>query len=343
MQQFTDTSRAAQVEQYLAALKRGYELLAEAAAKAEELGTNLPQRLKNEINIGRWQALELTDALETDAENVLNPPYLPLFTEAIASQSRALAWVEMAFLEASQASEERLELTEELAEVNRDAAAAAASLSHSWADLWELVQQAEAHLQDPMPMPRTVTLGGMTITLRRMAQIDGPLILGFARSLPQHDLLFLRQDITQPAQVETWLRDVAEGRSDTVLALRDDELLAYATVVSDGVHWTRHVRELRVMVAPSARGIRLGRLLTEQAFAIAKQQGVRKMIAQMTTDQEAAMAVFRSMGFEPEARLSNHVMDRDGELHDLQLMSLDVDAFEAKLEAALAEPIDETV
>jgi hypothetical protein len=55
------------------------------------------------------------------------------------------------------------------------------------------------------------------------------------------------------------------------------------------------------------------------------------------------MSVFSSMGFDPEARLSNHVMDRDGALHDLQLMSLDVDAFQAKLEAALQQPADSTV
>jgi hypothetical protein len=35
----------------------------------------------------------------------------------------------------------------------------------------------------------------------------------------------------------------------------------------------------------------LGRLLTEQGFAIARERGVRKMIAQMTTDQEAAIFV----------------------------------------------------
>jgi L-amino acid N-acyltransferase YncA len=170
--------------------------------------------------------------------------------------------------------------------------------------------------------------------LRYLEDRDRQSILDFARSLPSHDLLFLRRDITQPDQVDLWLRDNAEGLTTTVIALQDEAIVGYATVASDGLTWTRHVRELRVMVAPSMRGKKLGRLLTEQAFAIASQQGVRKMIAQMTPDQTAAVRVFREMGFEPEARLRHQVIDRDGTLRDLLIMGLDVDAFQSKLDAA---------
>ena len=41
------------------------------------------------------------------------------------------------------------------------------------------------------------------------------------------------------------------------------------------------------------------------------------------------------MGFQREARLRNQVMDRDGALHDLQIMSLDVDEFQAKIDVML--------
>ena len=157
-------------------------------------------------------------------------------------------------------------------------------------------------------------------------------MLDFARSLPPHDLLFLRRDITQPEVVEDWARDLQEDRYVTIVALRGTQIVGYATVASDGLAWTRHVAELRVLVSPSMRGLQLGRILTEQAFAIARQRGVRKMIAQMTLDQRAAMRVFSHIGFEREARLRNQLIDRDGQLHDLQIMSLDVDEFRAKID-----------
>lgn len=85
------------------------------------------------------------------------------------------------------------------------------------------------------------------------------------------------------------------------------------------------------------RGLGLGRLLTEQGFAIARERGVRKMIAQMTTDQEAAVHAFERMGFEREAVLRGQVMDREGALHDLQIMGLNVQEFRAKLDLARAQ------
>lgn len=200
---------------------------------------------------------------------------------------------------------------------------------------WRVAQQAEAQPLAPLQYPAQVTLGDATVTLRLLHAGDGDAILEFARRLPPHDLLFLRRDITDPEQVDAWLRDTEQGLSSTVLALRDSQVVGYTTVASDGLNWTRHVRELRVLVGPSMRGRNLGRLLTEQAFAIARQQGVKKMIAQMTTDQKAAVKVFREMGFEPEARMRSQVMDRDGVLHDLLIMGLDVDAFQSKLDAAM--------
>ena len=54
-----------------------------------------------------------------------------------------------------------------------------------------------------------------------------------------------------------------------------------------------------------------------------------------TTDQTAALKVFGRMGFQREARLRNQVMDRDAGLHDLQIMSLDVDEFQARIDVIL--------
>jgi hypothetical protein len=58
------------------------------------------------------------------------------------------------------------------------------------------------------------------------------------------------------------------------------------------------------------------------------------MVAQMTADQPAALQAFSAMGFEREALLRGQVMDRAGELHDLVIMGLDVDVFQASREAA---------
>lgn len=203
---------------------------------------------------------------------------------------------------------------------------------------WSVADQAAAQPSAPIALPATVPLDGVTLQLRYLEPSDGPALIDFARRLSPHDLLFLRRDITRQDQVEQWLRETEHGLTTTILATQDDKIVGYAAVTSDGLAWTRHVLELDVMVAESMRGKHLGRLLTEQAFAVAQERGANKMVARMTVDQKAASAVFQRMGFEPEARLRRQVMDRDGQLHDLQIMALDVGAFRAKLAALMMQP-----
>ena len=199
----------------------------------------------------------------------------------------------------------------------------------------QIADQVAAQSAEPLEYPATITFDNTALTLRLLARGDEEAMLEFAQGLPAHDLLFLRRDITHPDVVDEWLRDIEDGYRTTIVAAEGDRVVGYASVASDRLSWTRHVAELRVLISPSTRGKRLGRLLTEQAFALAKERGVKKMMAQMTTDQEAAIKVFSRMGFQKEARLRNQVMDRDGALHDLQIMSLDVEEFQAKIDVLL--------
>ena len=72
-----------------------------------------------------------------------------------------------------------------------------------------------------------------------------------------------------------------------------------------------------------ARG--LGKNLTSEIFAVARGLGLKKLMANMMTDQQGAQAAFRRLGFVPEALLADYVEDRAGTPHDLVIMSYDID------------------
>jgi L-amino acid N-acyltransferase YncA len=181
--------------------------------------------------------------------------------------------------------------------------------------------------------PATLQIKGGEVTLRYMGAGDAAAMLEFARSLPEHDLLFLRRDITQPEAIERWVQRVEQGVTTTLLAEREGKIVGYATIDRSDLSWSRHVGELRVMVAESMRGKGLGRVLTQEAFAVALGQGIEKMIAQMTVDQKGAIDVFEGIGFRPEALLRDQVKDRAGKKHDLLVMSHDVAKFQSQLNA----------
>jgi len=176
--------------------------------------------------------------------------------------------------------------------------------------------------------PWQTSVGGVEMKLRLMEPSDRDTILNFGRSLPDHDLLFLRTDVTDPKVIDEWVENLKKGRTITVMAEGDGgDLLGYGSLHHNEVLWTRHVGEIRVMLKPELRGFGLGKALANEVFAIAKDLGLQKVMVQMTTDQRGARGMVESLGFRPEALLADFVMGRDGRTYDLLIMSYDMTGF----------------
>jgi len=173
--------------------------------------------------------------------------------------------------------------------------------------------------------PREIKVGdGRVVVLRLMEKSDRDSVLDFARALPPDDLLFLRKDITDPKVVDEWVRDVEAGRTITVLADADGELVGYGSLWRDESFWGRHVGEIRVLVRADYRDLGVGRRLSFDVFAIAKDLGLDKIIARMAPEQKRARARLERLGFTVDAVLRGFVRDREGKPHDLLVMSSDV-------------------
>jgi len=171
---------------------------------------------------------------------------------------------------------------------------------------------------------REVPIEGGVVELRLMAATDEGKVLAFAQSLPTHDLLFLPRDITQPKVLAAWVRAIDAGTMTTLLAWEGDHVVGCAAIFRDPHSWSPHVGELRVVTAPSVRGRGAGRALIQSCFAIMVQNGIEKIMAHMTIDQQGAIAVFESLGFRSEGLLREQVQDRDGKRHDIVILSHDV-------------------
>ena len=174
--------------------------------------------------------------------------------------------------------------------------------------------------------PQEVALpDGRKLELRLVGSDDRDAILAFARSLPEQDLLFLRVDITKPEAVDHWLANIEAGTTVSIIAFEGDKMAGYATVDRTPARWTRRVGELRLTVAHDYRGQGLGRHLSAKIFDIARKLGLKKLTANMTPDQRGAQSAFQRLGFVAEALLTDFVEDRKGDLHDLVMMTFDVD------------------
>jgi RimJ/RimL family protein N-acetyltransferase len=181
--------------------------------------------------------------------------------------------------------------------------------------------------------PRNVACGGFQVEIARMTGFDRAALVDFVATLPPHDLLFVPRDLGHPKVLDAWMRSLDAGELVSLVARSDERMVGCTAIFVDELSWSKHVGELRVLVSPAWRGRGLGRTLIQECFAQALELGLTKLVAQMTVDQRAAIAVFEELGFRAEALLAKHVADRDGTPHDLVLLAHDVDAVRSRMEA----------
>ncbi len=176
---------------------------------------------------------------------------------------------------------------------------------------------------------------GSMATLRLMTGSDRDVVLKFARSLPEDDLLYLRVDITDPKVVDEWVSNLENHRTVTVLAegAKGEGIQGYGSLHYNEANWTRHLGEIRIQAGTTARGKGLGRQLAAAVFEIAQKLGLQKITARMTPDQQSARATFERLGFQMEALLADFVIDRNGRTRDMLVMSHDVTGHTNRLNA----------
>jgi RimJ/RimL family protein N-acetyltransferase len=189
-------------------------------------------------------------------------------------------------------------------------------------------------MSDVQKYPRTVDCNGTPVEFDELRAGDEAALVAFAQALPVQDLLFTYRDISQPRVVKAWIREAVERqRLPSLVARLNGHIVGCTALIHDDLSWSRHVGELRVVVGPEARGLGLGRHLVQACFAQGLEMGLEKLTAQMTTDQRAAIAVFESLGFKPEALLAGHVRSRDGTQHDIVVLSHNVAAVAGRMSA----------
>jgi RimJ/RimL family protein N-acetyltransferase len=177
----------------------------------------------------------------------------------------------------------------------------------------------------PRTYPWTTSAGDLEVTFRLMCAADRDRVTAFTQGLPEQSLLFLRSDITQPAVIDRWVRQIENGRTMTVLAEESERMIGYCSLHRSDILWSRHVGEIRLLVAPDYRGQGVGGLLVRQIFRLAQDTDLLKLVANMMSTQRDAQSLFHHLGFIPEAMLHDWAIDRKGRTHDLIIMSREVE------------------
>ena len=147
-------------------------------------------------------------------------------------------------------------------------------------------------------------------------------LLRFFQGLPEGDLTFIEEQVTDPAVVRAWAS--GGGGARRFVALDGEEVAGYVAV-RPLTGWSSHVGEVRLVVSPTRRGSGLGRTLARHALVTAVGDGLAKLVVEVVAEQGSALALFTGLGFTGEALLRDQVRDREGNLRDLMVLAHHVD------------------
>ena len=150
-----------------------------------------------------------------------------------------------------------------------------------------------------------------------LAGDDVDRVVAFFARVPEGDRTFFKEPVAGAATVQAWLS------SDAIRLLGSDgdAVVGYAAVIP-GVGWSSHVGELRLVVDPQRRREGIGAAMAKAALIAALQAGLSKVVVEAIATQDATIALFAGLGFQPEALLADQVRDADGGLHDLMVLAL---------------------
>jgi L-amino acid N-acyltransferase YncA len=162
---------------------------------------------------------------------------------------------------------------------------------------------------------------GRRVTIRPLVEEDRAALAAFGESLPKNDLLYLEDDFSNPeiiarlafaAKAENWRQIVAVTDGGAIVAWA-------AALRMPG--WSNHVADIRLLVSPVCRRSGLGMQLAQAIVEAARELGATKVTVDMLAAQTAGQAIFSRLGFAVEGQLARHAIDRDGNLHDIVIMS----------------------
>jgi ribosomal protein S18 acetylase RimI-like enzyme len=157
------------------------------------------------------------------------------------------------------------------------------------------------------------------VSIVPLAAEHGDALVRFFADLPDGDRTFIKEDVTDPGTVLGWAADPAGGHR--WVAVDGTGAVRGYVAVLPLAGWSDHVGEVRLVVAPSARGTGLGRDLARHALVQAVEAGLTKLVVEVVPDQGPALALFTALGFTGEALLRDQIRNRDGQLRDLLVLA----------------------
>jgi len=165
---------------------------------------------------------------------------------------------------------------------------------------------------------------GTKVLLRPMVAEDQDALYEFFKAVSKEEARYLRDDVKSRLLIESWAKNLDYSKTLPILAIKDDIIIADATINRRRSGWKWHLGTVRIFVHKDYRNLGLGELMVDELARIAYRLGIEKLILEIPDTNTAVINAFTKAGFHRAAVIPNMAKDRQNMPVDLAVMMKDV-------------------
>jgi RimJ/RimL family protein N-acetyltransferase len=165
---------------------------------------------------------------------------------------------------------------------------------------------------------------GTKVLLRPMVAEDQDALYEFFKAVSKEEARYLRDDVKSRLLIESWAKNLDYNKTLPILAIKDDIIIADATINRRRSGWKWHLGTVRIFVHKDYRNLGLGELMVDELARIAFRLGIEKLILEIPDTNTAVINAFTKAGFHRAAVIPNMAKDRQNMPVDLAVMMKDV-------------------
>ena len=170
--------------------------------------------------------------------------------------------------------------------------------------------------------PKDIELkGGFKCTLRPLEATDELSFHEFFLAVPTQERMFIKHRVTEPEVIREWCQKIDLGRNLPLLAVKNGQIIADATLHQQLGGWKRHIGRVSIQ---KFRGRGLAKAMVMEIVDMARRVGLERLEAEFIGEQAAAIKMFALLGFNEFMRVPGYVKDMQAVRHDYVLMGLDL-------------------
>ncbi|MHA2191353.1 MAG: N-acetyltransferase family protein [Candidatus Thorarchaeota archaeon] len=160
---------------------------------------------------------------------------------------------------------------------------------------------------------------GREVTLRLLLSDDKEQLLDMFTNMSEEALMWSNPPYDED-KINRWMSGVGTGLS--LVAVFESRIIGVSAVYQFPRPREKGLGGMMIYILQDFHGVGLGTAMTENLLTLAKNKGLHRIGLEVVEDNEAAVRLYKKLGFEIEGVLKDAYYGSDGKYHNLFAMGI---------------------